>query len=417
MARIKQIIKKIIPHEMLELYRAGKYKKIINDAKKYHQASFSYKKKSGDIIIVFMVYQPQSWNSLKTVYEAAVAHPEVVPYVIVIGGESRMSDNNSLSALEYFTGVCSNVIDCTSNNEVFDLNRLSPDFVFRQTLYDSSYPEKYSLKELSKISKICYVPYNYNFSPLKHLKIEYDIGSLANVYAVFSESDSNARYCKEQAVKWHLDLQVFNLGFPRFDLFKRNVTKFKKNGRVFTWIPRWSVDAEENDATSFFKYNENLMEYFRLHKELKLILRPHPLMFDHFVKLGIMTVEDVEIYKSNIDKENNIFLDDNIDYLETLVETDVLIADMSSINYEFYLMGKPMIYCGDPSEYNAETQKMMEYSYIVSNWVELKNKIELLANDVDPTFDDRARDIDDIFSNMPTNIGAAIIDKCLSLIR
>lgn len=415
--RIKNIIKNIIPNEMLELYREIRYKKIIRDAKKYHQDSFLYKKKSGDIIIVFMVLQPQTWNSLKTVYEAAVAHPEVVPYVIVTGGAARMSDNNPLSAVEYFKSVCSNVIDCTGDNDTFDLKRLSPDFVFRQTLYDSQYPDKYSLKELAKISKTCYVPYNYNFSPLKHLKIEYEIESLANVYVVFSESDSNALYCKEQAVKWQLDLQVFNLGFPRFDLFKRNATKFKKNGRVFTWIPRWSVDAKGNDATSFFKYNENLMEYFRLHKELKLILRPHPSMFDHFVKLGIMTMEDIETYKSNIDKEHNIFLDDNIDYLETLTETDVLIADMSSINYEFYLMGKPMIYCGDPSEYNAETQKMMGYSYIVSNWMELKNKIELLANGVDPTFDDRARDVDYKFSNMPINIGAAIIDKCVSLIR
>ena len=131
----------------------------------------------------------------------------------------------------------------------------------------------------------------------------------------------------------------------------------------------------------------------------------------------VMKEDDIIAYKNIIDKEGNIFMDDNIDYLETFAHTDVLIADMSSINYEFYLMGKPMIYCGNPLEYNAETKNMMECSYIASNWREVQDGIEQLSNGVDPTFDKRENDIKQIFSNMPSDIGRSIVDKCVSIIR
>lgn len=415
--QLKKIIKFLTPDMILDIYRNLIIKIMANKAKKYHRDAFLYKKESGNVIIVFIVYQPQSWNSLKSVYEAAAEHPNVVPYVIVIDGETRLGDNNPLTALKYFKSVCSNVIDCTGDNGMLDLNKLKPDFVFRQTTYDNSYPKEYGLAEMSKFTKTCYIPYNYNFSPLKHLEIEYGMNALINLYAVFSESESNADYCRRQAERLNLDLHVFNMGFPRFDLLARNSVDAAGKSSVFTWIPRWSLDGENNDSSSFFKYNEKLIEYFRLHKDLKLIIRPHPLMFDNFIKLGVMTNEEVKKYKNNIERESNMFLDDNIDYLETFFDTDVLIADMSSINYEFYLMGKPMIYCGNPLEYNAETRNMMECSYIVSNWRELKDAIEQLSDGIDPTFDKRKNDIKNIFSNMPSDIGKRIVDKCVSIIR
>lgn len=413
---IKEKLKLFLPDILLDMYRDFKNRIIVEKSKKYHRNAFGEKKNSGDIKVVFIVYQPKEWNSLKTVYEAAVAHPDVRPYVIVISEATTTCDDRQYSALDYFKNECLDVIDCTNGNRLVDLKEIEPDFVFRQTPYDSVYPKEYSWRELSKVSKTCYIPYGYNFSPSKHLKIEYGIDTLANLFAVFSDSITNAEYCRKQANRLCLDLHVFYLGYPRFDLLKRNIIN-SNNIHVFTWIPRWSVDAVNNDATSFFKYNENLIKYFQSHRDLQLIIRPHPLMFDNFVKLGIMTSDEVEKYKDDIDKENNIFLDNNIDYLDTFAETDVLIADMSSINYEFYLLGKPMIYCGNPLEYNVESKKMMECSYIVSDWKELENSIENLCDGIDPTFVERERDINKIFSNIPTNIGKKIINECVRIMR
>ena len=129
-----------------------------------------------------------------------------------------------------------------------------------------------------------------------------------------------------------------------------------------------------------------------------------------------MTEKEVEEFRIKIAEETNIELDDNIDYLETFCQTDVLIADMSSINFEFFLTGKPIIYCGDTEEYNKETEDMMRYCYKINNWGNLEVYLDMLAKGDDPDRIQRYDAAKKYFENVPQKIGEAIIDKCLEIL-
>ena len=58
-----------------------------------------------------------------------------------------------------------------------------------------------------------------------------------------------------------------------------------------------------------------------------------------------MTERDVENYKNSV-KEHGASFDKNEIVGDTFRQTEILITDYSSIILEFFLSGKPVIYCG-----------------------------------------------------------------------
>ena len=398
--------------KILEKIRASRRDKALIN----HKEAFSRKKESGNIVIVFVVYKPQLWNSLKTVYEAAVTNDQVDTYVVVSPDESRLGDGSILTSFDFYKEQCPGAINAVQDGSFFDVSMLYPDIIFRQSPYDNACPKEYSMANLARVAKTCYVPYSYNYTP-NHLHIEYNDCLLANLYGLFSDCKTNYNYCVKEHNEYYPDLHVYYYGFPRFDIARRMQNKSDGKNVTFTWVPRWSTDAVDNDGTSFFEYKDLLPEYFSNHPELNLIIRPHPSMFSHFISLGLMTEHEVDKYFETIQSIPNIHMDDNMDYLKTFEETDVLIADMSSINYEFYLTGKPIIFCGDDTNYNAETKIMYELIYKVKNWGELQSEIEKLVNNQDPNHEVRLKDIDTAFNGLPDDIGKAVIEKCIEIVR
>ena len=235
---------------------------------------------------------------------------------------------------------------------------------------------------------------------------------LCNIFAIFSDNHSNWEYCckKKECFK---DIKVFDLGYPRFDLLFDTKELSNDKNIVFTWIPRWSTDGKYNDETGFFKYSEFLINYFKIHKDIYLIIRPHPNMFNHFINSGIMSKEDVENYYLNINQIDNIEMDYNLDYLDTLKKSDVLIADMSSINFEFFLMKKPIIYCGKSDDFNLEGKDMMKSYYFINNKIELEHYLNEMVIGIDQNKEIREDMANFYINKTPKNIGEAIIDTCL----
>ena len=409
------IIIKLLP-EYLAIKLLRMIKKIRrNKALVNHREGFKRITKKEKVCIVFIVYKPQLWNSFKTVYLAAVQNKLIKTHVIVVDDETKLSDGSSLMSYDYYLNQCPGAIKASDGKKCFDIKSLKPDIIFRQTPYDHVYPDEYSMERLSRIAKTCYIPYNYNFTP-NHLYIEYNDLLLSNLYGVFSDCKTNYNYCENERTNWYPDLHVYNLGFPRFDI-ARKIQKKRDQIESFLWIPSWNTDNIDNDGTSFFKYKDNLLSFFEKHKDLKLIIRPHPNMFENFINKGLMTVEEIDLFYKRIADMNNVTMDDNMDYLMTFEVTDALIADMSSIVYEFYLTGKPIIYCGNPSHYNKETKKMMEYAYRVSSWGKLKRNIEMLACGIDENNDKRKRDIKKTFLTLPYDIGEAIVQQCICIAK
>lgn len=70
------------------------------------------------------------------------------------------------------------------------------------------------------------------------------------------------------------------------DLITYDERKGKKN-KTFLWIPRWTTPADDNEKSTFLMYKDFLLNYFSNNAELSLIIRPHPLMFDNYIKKDI----------------------------------------------------------------------------------------------------------------------------------
>ena len=132
-------------------------------------------------------------------------------------------------------------------------------------------------------------------------------------------------------------------------------------------------------------------------------LRPHPLLFSTMVTENRMTAEEVQRYKKSL-KKNNIYLDENDPLKSAFMQSDILIADITSIIPLYFLTGNPIIYC--ESGYNLfGYNKMVEPAlYKANNWEEVEKYLEMLLSGKDPLKDERRRIIKEI-SGM--NDGAA----------
>lgn len=335
--------------------------------------------------IVFLTVYPQGWNSLKTVYES-MKHIGEIEVILLAWIGHPYPGNTS----EYWKSIDKDAL-VSSNEKIVDLKNIKPDIVIRQTPYNDEYPKCYSAKSISKVSKLCYIPYSYEPSPLKHLEIEYNNHFLPYLSAVFCDNSCTMEYCKNiiSKSKYTADIKCYDYGFPRFDI--SDVENLRYRYECYLWLPRWSLDSENNDSSSFFLYFDKLMDYFSEHENIRLIIRPHPSMFNNFVKNKAITEEEVKKIKRRIAATANVILDEEADYIVSFNKSDALISDFSSLVVEYFLTGKPIMYCGDTGEYNRNVHRMIELSYKVSGWEDLKSNIEALTRKEDATVKERMK--------------------------
>ena len=412
-AGILQVCRKIIPDEIRHRVSHQIKKTQSRLSQTQHHKAFSAKT-SESVVIVFLVYKPQLWNSLKSVYHASIQNKRVITYLVISPDNQNGTWCIDDKVLSFFRAEAVEVISGDQDGRIFDLSSLKPDIVFRQTPYDEAYPDEYSMKKIAGYAKTCYIPYGFNLSPDKHLRIEYNHPFTKDLFAVFIDCQSNAVFCENLKGDLYPDLNIIYEGFPRLDLLRELEDRREKDCYTFSWIPRWSLDSVYNDPSGFLVYKDVLLGFFKENPHCKLIIRPHPLMFPNFIKWGVMSEQEVNDFQETIGRFPNVRMDNNFDYLLTFEETDALIADWSSLLYEFYLTGKPIIYCGSTAEHNQETETMMKLLYKVDNWKKMKKRMETLISGQDELEEERREDIQSMLAELPENIGKAIVDRCIS---
>ena len=312
---------------------------------------------------------------------------------------------------EAFPGV--EAIDATAYEDWYDLKKDKPDYVFIQRPYDNYLPDNYSVEEISKYTKICYIPYGYQLAYIQDVSLAPQI--LNNISLFFAENDVVYEYDKK-TVSGNKKTVVFNIGYPALDKNLKTITEPKsafsninKDEFKVIWTPRWSV-YKEYYATTFFEYNSYFVNYAKKHKKLKLIFRPHPIMFNHFMDLKIMTKQQINKYIKSF--PDNMYYDTQGDYFKTFIDSDVLVTDWSSILLDYFILGKPIILCGDNDEtkYTKEMKKISNSSYKVSNWDELKEVLENLKAGIDPKKKSRTRFINEIKKTNDGRVAEKIVE-------
>lgn len=369
-----------------------------------------------ELRVAFIVIAGEMWNSIRTVYEECERNARIKTVLIALSKTEKKAYESSTNIYDYLLGRGYTPTDAYKDGQLFDLKSWLPDIIFIQFPYQELYPPKYKIKNLSKYAKVCYIPYGFDTSPDKHLYIEYGNRFLSYVYAIFNDNTFTKLFC-EKLIKrnlWYTNIRLIEKGYPRFDFIETNAYDRKKC-KSFLWIPRWSVDSINNDATSFFAYKDCLIDYFEQNQEINLIIRPHPKMFLEFKNRGLLSESDIKCFKEYINGCGNIFLDENVDYYDTFMMVDAIIADFSSLDIEFFVTGKPLLYCGSYASFFDEMNYITSTFYEVNTKTELIRGIEMLVRGDDYLVDKRKKAIKEFLNDCQKNAGIRIVESLFDL--
>lgn len=425
---LKKIIRNCIPKNIYEKIYDIKYAIKIRYFYSYIYQKYEKKTKNRKIRIVFIVQRTEVFSSVASIFNEAKKNKDIDEYLFALPPNrknGRSLDLNSTKVIDFCKKITNKVINSYDDqtNTYYDLEKLNPDYIFLNVPYTTHYPEKYNMEYLSSIAKVCYVPYGFNlFANKNHYNLLFQDALLKNVYFLFAEGDATYYYLKGKLSfsQWHRNQRLYNIGFPRFDMYEKlNVEKINnKSIKNILYIPRWTSIHRNikkgNIGSSFFEVKDKIIEYSEKNKDIDIVIRPHPLAFSNYIQSGEMSKIEVDEYENKIEKRNNIFLDKNNTYINSLLNADVLIADFSSIIIEFFITGKPIIYFGSKNEISSLYSYIYDTFYIVNSWEDIERVLTELKKGNDYLKEKRKKSIQVFNKSQGKNTGKKIIDVLMN---
>lgn len=414
MKALKEIVKKMIPPLLICIYREREYSGVL---KTYRRGMANIKKNASEKVfprVVFIVQFPEVWNSILTVYkalESAGAAPLIlcVPKPAVnYSNEYAPSDQNE--AFEFLKKMNIPAVNAyeKQRGKWFDLKIEKPDYVIYTRPYNEQYPELYKSICVCSYAKVCYIPYAYSqtINGLSYTTFNYAF--ILTTYLTFAPSQIRLDECRKRFALQDLTKShkfIFR-GFPRFDLLTSRLADIGKTGqkrKIILWLPRWTVDAPKGQRmSSFFRYLDCFFTYMAAHPMVDLIIRPHPLMFKVMLEKNIWTQKKLDELLDKVDQSDNICFDQNKDYLVSFGISDILVSDYSSLLIEYFISGKPIIYCDTSEDFNADAMLMDSTLYHAEKWQEVESLLTKLINEEDFQYEKRN---DAVRRLIPSNAG------------
>lgn len=379
------------------------------------------------INVVFVCHRPNVWGSLKSIYEECLNDERFNVSIVAIPCKKQLPKlglshevYESEGAEEFFKSFQCNVINGYDylKKRWFNIKKIKPDYVFFQTPYNIIRPKKYRTSVVSKYTKILYVHYVANFIGAGVLEESYPLDFIKNIYTIFLQDTKDQQLITDYLNKNKLSVGTLLTGFPRYDELDSlkgidsknwNLPRNKNVKRVI-WNPRWTTN-EGN--CNFFEYKDFLIEYAKKHSNFDFIFRPHPQAFLEWNATGELPKAEAEKYKKEYSDCNNAKIDNQKEYLTTFYSSDFMITDISSIVAEYFLTGKPIIYCHKKDCFNDFSRKLSEGFYWVRNQKELEERINDLMSGNDPLEEVRKKLIKENFYINPKKAGKQIKEYML----
>lgn len=351
------------------------------------------KKLTGEKInVVFVCHRPAVWESLHSVYDALKSDDSFNVYIVAIPNKKELPKlwlnheiYESEGAEEFWKGYgCINGYDY-EKKEWFDLQKLEPDYVFFQQPYNITRCEEYKSWNVARYSKLCYLNY---FSPVKFDElydecIPADFMRCLSFY--FTQNPIDHDFINERFDRMNITgVERIMTGYPRYDGLK-NVTGesdiwLSKTHEYFRliWTPRWTTN-EGN--CHFFDYKDKLID-FCLNNDIELVLRPHPQAFQEWESTGEFNHEAQTKLRELFESEERLHLDESSYYLDTMYSSDCLLTDLSSIIYDYFLTGNPIIYALGKNK-KDKADLLHDGMYEVDSWDAVENVLKDLLSGKD----------------------------------
>ncbi len=350
------------------------------------------------IRVAFIGQNIQVWGKIAPVYEKLIHDPR---FVVRLYAVKDIVDGNSNKTYEYFAGQYNNVIavdETGSCAQDKDLKDFKPDYVFLTRPYDQYLPKNYRSDVIAKYSKVCYCSYTFILT-YTNLNDCYSKIFARNVSIFFADNKFMRNRNIRRFSKAHSEgiMKSVFLGYPIMSNLSKKIEKEENSKLSILWTPRWSQSAETGGG-NMLKYKDAIVEYARKRDDIRLIYRPHPLAFHHFVETGEMTQQEVDEYLSIYTGDKFVY-DNEAEYIISFANADILLSDISSMICEFYITGKPIVYCDTGAKTLPVMDRLLEGCYITKTWKEVEDTIEKLRTGEDPLRSTRAEIAKEVFGD------------------
>lgn len=334
--------------------------------------------------IAFVAQDPKTWDKVQPLFEALMKRSDCFVRLYVTpsyDAHLRLSDEYG-DEYEYFHHLYpSHCLKGINEGTTVDLNKEHYHYVFYTDPYTFHYPKKLRSFHTVRKSKICYTPYGYNLSELGFYLIENNRMFFRDVSFVFSDSDDTVQLLTKMFPKssGNGTQHFVTLGYPALSgiEFKEHL-----NYHTVLWTPRWSY-SENGGGSHFLEYKEQILGIRNISPDLNLIFRPHPQLFANMQEQKFMTAAEITAYKEQISGIG--ILDSNNNVNKTMETADILLTDFSGIIIQFFMTGKPIIYCPSNSIHPIPVlNRMLEGCYIAECWEDIQHYLKMLSEGNDP---------------------------------
>ncbi len=353
--------------------------------------------KNDFITVGFIVQMPEIWDKQKPIFDEMLNDRRfktkliVVPdYDFIRGQNGHFDSKKEFFMKQYEQFNCIILYDESKNN--LDLGKF--DYVFMQRPYDKYLPPMLKSPNVISKTKTVYIPYAYNGAH-NFLSLVSEKQFYRNIYLTFTDSIE----IKNEIIKGLNNLytnglvKIEYLGYPCLEKYCLSKCCEKKNSiNSILWTPRWSYDPLYG-GSHFLEYKDFFVDFAKKNPRINIIFRPHPLLFDYLRRENMMTSREIDDFMNEINK-CGIILDKNEDILETFSKVDLLVTDFSSIIIEYYLTGKPFIYCESPIIHlNEAFVNVLKHAYKVEDYIELNSILNKVINEGDSKYESRIEQI------------------------
>lgn len=363
------------------------------------------------IRVGFMCQYLPAWGKLEPVYRLMQEAPDFEVFLLCVPmgiHRQRLDDPKDCSndTYEYYKDRGYDAVNTlTGKNQWLDLEALKLDYLFFTRPYNSYMPPQYSSHAVSRYTKVCVMLYAFTLAEETY-RSTLNRDFFCNVYFYFAE-DRYARDKQERHFsrrhKAGLQRSVYVGMAALADIYRAKGTyagawAFSENDFRVMWTPRWTTDRALGGG-NFFVYKEPLLRYAAEHPDMDFLFRPHPLMFENFRNTGELTAQKEQEYRDRIASLSNVSLDESGDYAASFWASSVLVSDISGMMPEYFVTGKPVIYCPSHAGLTlAESSaKLISGCYIAHNEDELFVILERLRRGEDPLQDKRRALITELF--------------------
>ena len=347
------------------------------------------KSHAGTIRVAFIVQMAEIWDKEEPVYEAMLTDDRFEPTLIVVPPYDQVQERVTTCYDDnFFLEQYPDAVKGYDNGKWIDLKQQQYDYIFLQRPYDHYLPAGFRGSDIVAFSKVCYIPYGFSSADVFN-EGNTNKSFFRNVYMSFMESDYMAKLLQYQ-YRFPLEKSthhVLSLGYPALSPYLA-FPDINQLTRIL-WTPRWSFSPTIG-GSNFLIYKDTFVELAAQNPQCQFVFRPHPLMFGEILRQGIMTQTDIDDYLAIL-RENKVVYDYGTPLLETLLDTDLLITDFSSIIIQFFLTKRPIIYCPSCIVLNETIEQLKEGMYLANTPEELIRITNDLVDQKDPLKENRLR--------------------------